>query len=170
MDNLKEKENISDIKIDIKEKILGEIKSGTVSMRPKFVFTLQLISIVLLSIIVFFLTIFILNFIMFSIRINQYGILPPFGPRGVNPFMIFPWYLFFVDIIFLFILEKLLRKFRVCYKIPVIYLLFGLVVVVATLGFSLDRATPLNDHIFEKREHLPPPVRNFYHGAFHIPR
>ena len=156
----------------IKETILNEIHSGKVAMRPKFFFSLKVIATAFVASGILLVSIFILNFILFSIRVNSHDSLLGFGPRGVGTFLhFFPWGLLIADIIFLVVLERLLRQFRFGYKIPTLILFGSLILLSGVLATLLDRETPMNDRLFaQSRMHLlPPPMNALYAGARHLP-
>jgi hypothetical protein len=152
-------------KRSIKENILESISSGKVSMRPKIFFTLQIAALALLAFAVLSISIIIVNFIFFSIRINSEDVFLGFGPRGILAFIyFFPWTLFLLDTVLIIALESLTRRFRFGNKIPVLYLLGGLLALILIAGIVIDRGTPLNDHLLIRAgEHgLPPPFGYFY--------
>lgn len=153
---------------NLKDRILGEIRQGKVNMRPRLYFTLTVAALVLVSFVVLVISVFIFNFILFSIRLNHQDSLLGFGPRGWGVFLaFFPWTLLLIDIALVLVLETLLRRFRFGYRVPVLYLLGGLVCLTVLTGAVLDRGTAFNDQLFERRHELPPPLENFYVRARH---
>lgn len=48
---------------------------------------------------------------------------------------------------------------------PILYLVGGLVVSAALVGFILDATTPLNERLHDRRDRLPAPVGRLYEGA-----
>ncbi|MEK7588324.1 MAG: hypothetical protein AAB438_00720 [Patescibacteria group bacterium] len=152
--------------INIKDKILNEIQSGDISMRPRFQFTLRLIALSALTFFILLISVFILTFISFSARISHHDELLGFGFRGFLAFLlVFPWFFLIVDIILIFLLERCLRNFKFGYRFPVFYLFLVLLSAVLIFGLGLDRGTSFNDSILERREHLPRPIGNFYNQA-----
>lgn len=151
---------------DLKDKLMKDIKAGDITMTPRLRFTLQWAGLVATSVAVLFVTVFIVNFIFFSIRLNSSETLLGFGPRGFSAFLhFFPWPLAFLDVGLVFLLQWFLRHFKFGYRIPLLYLVGGLIVGAGLVGFALDRATPFNDRMHEGRGRLPPPMRMFYDGA-----
>ncbi len=154
----------------MKERLLHKIDAQELNMRPKVYFTLHVAALVLVAIAVLLVSIFIFNFILFSIRINSHDSLLMFGPRGIWAFILFfPWTFLIIDILLIALLEWLLRKFRLGNKIPVLYLLLGLVGLTAVTGLFLDRATTFNDRLLIRADqhHLLPPLNTFYVSARH---
>ncbi len=156
-------------KVDIKERILQDIKSGELEMRPKFYFTLKVATLIFVAFAIVVISVFILNFILFSIRINSHEALLSFGPRGWGAFLhFFPWAMLLVDIGLVAGLVGLMRQFKIGYKIPVLNLLAGLFIITVFAGFALDRGTAFNDRIYEREGRgLPPPIGEMYRKAHH---
>lgn len=155
-------------KDDIKDYILRKINTKELSMRPKLFFTLKIVAVAMLAALVLLVSIFILNFILFSIRINSHDALLGFGPRGWSAFAhFFPWPLLILDIIFVTLLGFLLRKFRFGYKTPVLYLLVALLGGSAVLGFVVDRGTGMNERFLRNSDERkgPPPFGDIYGHA-----
>ena len=150
----------------IKSRVLKDIHAGQVAMRPKVYFTLQIGALLFTAAAALAVSIFIFNFILFSIRINSHDALLSFGPRGWEAFItFFPWPLLLIDIGLVLLLELLLRQFKFGYKIPILYLLGGLLLVTATTAILVDRGTPFNDRLFEQSHRLPAPVGGWYENA-----
>lgn len=151
---------------NMKEKIMQEIAAGKVAMTPRAYFHAKMAALVTLSLGVFLSSVFLFNFIFFSIRLSGQDALLGFGPEGWRAFVFFfPWGLFALDIILVFFLQKFLREFRFGYRIPVLYLLGGLMGAALLAGFTLAATTPLNERLHERRGDLPPPMRALYDGA-----
>lgn len=148
---------------NLKDKVLGTIQSGEVTMRPRLYFSLQVAGLALLSFAVLVISVFIFNFILFSLRINHQDMLLGVGPRGWIPFLqFFPWPWLAIDIGLILILESLLRNFRLGYRVPALYLLGVLLFFTVAVAAVIDRGTPINDRLFERRHELPSPVGEFY--------
>ncbi len=149
----------------IKDSILQKINSHEVLMRPKKSFVIKTVVLVLLAGLILLMSAVMFNFIFFTIRLNGQGYLLSFGSKGFWLFLkIFPWGLFVVDIASILFLEWLLQKFRFGYRMPGLFLLLGLLVVASVLGFTADRATPLNDRLLHQADmqHLLPALDSFY--------
>lgn len=163
-------ENQANNQINIKDKILTEINSGNVSMRPKLQFTMRFVALVVLASSILILSIFILNFLSFSVRMSHHDSLLGFGLRGILTFLlIFPWMLLALDIALIIMLEWLVRKFEFGYRMPVLYLLGGLFTITIVSGLLVDRGTPLNDNMFKKSQGVPSPFTSFYKHAKIVP-
>lgn len=155
----------------LKDRLMHDIKDGKVSMRPRIYFTLRLAALVATVLAILAITVFIVNFISFSIRISMNDTLLGFGAPGVGAFLAhFPWHLAVLDALLVLLLQYLLRHFRFGYRIPILYVVMALVAGAGLVGFALDRTTPFNDRMHEKRMHLPPGPRGLYDGVRPPPR
>ncbi len=156
----------------MKEKILEKIRNDNVSMYSRGYFLLRLVGLAVVSLSVLLITIFIFNFIFFGLRLNGHESLLSAGPRGLLLFLhVFPWFWLALDCVLILGLEWMLRHFRFGYRIPVLYLLAGLLLVALPLGLVLDRATSFNDRVLSRADHhrLHGAIGNFYQGARHAP-
>ena len=142
----------------IRDAILRKIRGGELSQHSRLYFMLHVAAVVLVALVVLTLSVLIFNFILFSIRINNHDSLLGFGPRGLETFLlIFPWPLLLIDVALVFVLESLLRRFRFAYKIPVLYLLAGLILAAAACALFIDSGTNVNDRLLNRadRHELP---------------
>lgn len=157
-------------KPSIKDRVLQDIRSGDVKMTPRSYFIIEVMTLVAIAVAALLITVFLFNFISFIVRINDQGILLRFGPRGIAAFAhFFPWYLLILDMGLVILLQWLLRQFRSGYRIPVLYVLAGLLVAAACMGFALDQ-TSINDRLMERSGTLPPPFGILYRGAHRPPQ
>jgi hypothetical protein len=152
----------------LKDRLMHKIEAQEISMRPKIYFTLQIAALVLVALATLVVSIIIFNFILFSIRINSHDSLLYFGPRGFEAFLsFFPWPFLLADILLVFMLEFLVRRFRFGTRIPVLYLLLGIFLLTGVTALALDRGTDVNDRLLVRADQrqLPPPLNDFYGGA-----
>ncbi len=132
-------ENKTENQINIKEKVLDQIKSGKVSMRSKAYFLAKLGLLTFVTILTTLVSIFLLSFIIFSSSVDGSIFLVRFGGSGLYNFVLtLPWYLLVVDIFLLLFLDLLLKSFRFGYKSPVLYLFIGTFVVVTIVSTSIN--------------------------------
>ena len=135
-------------------------------MRSRLYFMLELGAFVGVVLSALAVTVFIFNFILFCLRLNHQDLLLFEGPGGWLAFLeYFPWMWLFFDVFLLVALLWMLRTFRWGWRIPALYLLGGVFALALLVGLVLDRATPVNDDLFEMRHNLPPPLSTLYEGA-----
>lgn len=150
---------------DTKESVLAAIRGQKIAMRSKLSFTFETFLAVFAAIVMLVVTVALVNFILFSLRVNGHESLLSFGGRGILTFLfVFPWPLLVLDILLAFFLEHLLRRFRFGYRSPVLYLLLGIVAIAICMGLLLDRGTPFNDALLNRADHgeLPAPFGELY--------
>lgn len=142
--------NNSDKNNKIKEIVLAKIKSGQAKMKPRWHFILKsvlLISgIIILSIALFYLA----SFILFVLR--QTGVLfaPAFGLRGIGAFFIsLPWILILISIIFVAVLEILVKQYSFAYRKTLLYSLGAIIIFVAAGGWIMF-ASGMHQNMLER--------------------
>ncbi len=156
---------------ELKNKLLATIRSGEVTMKSRAYFIGRTLLTAGIAVSALLVSVFIINFISFSIRINQHEALLGFGGSGLLRFFtFFPWHLLVIDAVLLLLLQRLLRSFRRGYQTPLLYLIGGILVLSLSLGILIDLSTPLNDRAFKNRGALPPPFGKIYGGAKRLPQ
>lgn len=151
-----------------KDAVLGKIRAGAVTMRPRLYFILKAFAVAFIAALVLALSILLASFIFFAIRLNGSDALLSFGPRGLPVFLeIFPWPLALADLGLIVLLEWLLRRFRFAYSRPVLFLLLAIVAIVGAISVGIEHSTRFHESLFAHAEHegLPPPFQSFYIGA-----
>ena len=147
----------------IKAKILAAIESGKVTMRPRWHFVLQATLVICGLVIVLLALLFLTSFIIFSLRQTGVWFTPSFGYRGIGLFLTsLPWLLIGLTIVFIVILEILVKKYSFAYRQPLLYSALGLVLIVTLGGIAVAR-TPFHSGIMRQaREHHFPIAEPFY--------
>ena len=149
------------------EQILERIEKNELTLKPKNYFRLKFVALLLVVSALIVATLFLLSFILFSLRAGGHLKLAGFGPSGWWVFlMFFPWKLAFIEIALILLLEHLLRSFKFGYKVPVLYLLLGVLVLLALCAIAIDE-TPLHKSLLGEadKHHLPTPFENLYEDA-----
>ncbi len=155
-----------------RDEIMSRIKREGVAMTPRLYFTAHVVATIATVLATLAVSIFIFNFILFSIRINSHEALLSFGPRGFMAFLqFFPWPFLLADIGLIILLESLIRRFKFGYRLPIAYVVVGLLVLTVVVGLVIDRGTFVNDRIMERAggPGLPPPFGKLYRDAKHGP-
>ncbi|MDB5187539.1 MAG: hypothetical protein JWO50_59 [Candidatus Kaiserbacteria bacterium] len=123
----------------MQQRVLAEIESHQVSMRPKFYFVLHTITLVILATIILLLSISFSTYILFSIRASHHTPLLFMGGRGLLLFFtFFPWGVLFFDMVCIVAFQHILQKFRLGYKNPLLYTLAIVLVCMLGLVFVID--------------------------------
>lgn len=131
----------------ISEKILSAAQKGELKMRPKWHFILKA-GLWIAGIAALFLAIlYFLSLFLFIARKTGIWAAPVFGWHGLFVFLIsVPWMLVLAVLVFIGILEILVRHYAFAYRLPLLYSALGLLLVVVAGGLIVDR-TPLHERI-----------------------
>jgi hypothetical protein len=143
---------------NITEKILGRIKSGEVAMRPKAYFAGKLIILACLATLVLITSVLLVSFTLFSIIATGHLLLLGFGWRGLLAFMaLFPWTTFCVDIVLVFLLDMLFRRFEFGYRRSVVFLFLATAVILVLVGYAVS-ATSFHGRLLRRAERHELPI------------
>ncbi|MFA5830040.1 MAG: hypothetical protein WC843_06155 [Candidatus Gracilibacteria bacterium] len=105
----------------------------------------------------------LISFIIFSVNVSGKMFLLGFGARGISMFfLLFPWKILVINVLLLFLLEWLIKRFQFGYRRPFIYLLSCALAISIVAGLIIN-ATPLHQAILKSNEerHLPV-IGSFY--------
>jgi hypothetical protein len=132
---------------DLKNKILESIKRGEVKMRPRWHFVLRSTLFALGCILVFLATLYISSFIIFALHKNGIWFASVLGAQGLRVLLSsLPWVLILLAVLFIALLEFLVKKSSFGYRRPLLYSAL-VVIFVTVLGGSLIASTTLHDRI-----------------------
>src|SRR6185369_5791914 len=105
--------NEDNIQNNLKSTILEKIKKGEVEMTPKSRFVFKVVLLISLAVLIFITTVFLVSYTVFSVIVSGHLLLLGFGWKGLLTFMLlFPWTTFCIDIVLVFVLDLLLRRFK----------------------------------------------------------
>ena len=139
-------------KKSVSEQIVETIRSGGVKMRPKWHFALKTILALTGGIILFLTLIYIASFAIFMLR--QTGVLfaPTFGFRGGYVFLrSLPWLLISLLVVFIVVLEILVRHYSFAYRRPLLYSVAGIAFLVIAGGYAVA-ITSFHGRMFRSAE------------------
>jgi len=151
-----------------KEKILSAIANGQVTMRPRWHFVLRATLLALGVVLCALAVLYLGSFIAFTLR--QTGVLfaPGFGLHGWFIFFrSLPWLLIGVAVLFLVVLEILVRRYAFAYREPLVYVTLGIVAIV--IGGSVF-IVPLQRAMFRATRHDDRSFSGQFYRAFGTPR
>ena len=161
----------------IKDQVLSTIEKGEAKMKPKWHFALQTALFVLGVLVVFLLSLYIASFVLFILDESDLWFVPSFGFDGLCLFLkSLPWLLITVVIIFLILLQILVRHYSFSYQRPLIFSALGILVLViggslclryigvhqGISAFSQKHQLPLAHPLYEKLGH--PKNKQVYPG------
>ena len=152
-------------KQSIREKVLAAIKAGDVTMRPKWHFMLRAILFVTGIVLMFLAIIYLASFIIFILSDTGTWFLPIFGAPGwFEFFRSLPWILILLALVFIIVMELLVRHYTFAYRQPLLYSAIGIIVLVV-IGSTSLAALHFHDHFLRYAEDIHLPIASdFYHG------
>ncbi len=152
---------------DIQKNVLEKIHRGEVSMRSKVYFMLRIILIGTASVLILVGSLFALSFVFFSIHASGVQFLLEFGERGLLKFSIlFPWTSFFIFILFLVILEFLIRKITPMYRFSLLRI-FLWILAIGIVGSTLVDLTPLHSFLLSEADKDQLPILGPWYEQIH---
>ncbi|MBU6500605.1 MAG: hypothetical protein KGJ89_04080 [Patescibacteria group bacterium] len=160
-----EKENN---KQSIKDSVLNAIKSGRAKMLPRWHFVLKGVLLAIGVLLLAFLLLYLVSFIVFSMHQTGVWFVPVFGLPGWFSFLRhIPWILIGLSLLFIIVLEILVRRYSFTYRKPLLYSVFAIVLIAGIVGIfaaPLHRGFFLSMRFGGKRPPRPsiPFLDNFY--------
>ncbi len=115
--------------------VFEAIQSGKLSMRPRWHFVLRTVLLILGIVLVLLTTLSLVSFVIFALRESGLWFVPIFGSRGwLEFFASLPWILIVAAILFIIVLEILVRRFSFGNHQPLLYTALGIILGVVALG------------------------------------
>lgn len=140
----------------IQEKIRAQIQAGDLRPRSRFVFIVQMASVVVSALLALAATLTALSFIFYSVYESGEAFLLGFGWEGISIFLLlFPWMLVVLAALLLALFQWRLSYVIPTYRIPVLPLFALLIIVVASLGYVI---APVHSVFIERIEESDLPV------------
>ena len=154
---------------ELKKNILDKIESGEIKMHPKTYFVLKIVMLIVVALLVLLTSSFLLSFIFYSIRVSGRFFLLGFGWRGLGVFFLtFPWWILFIDIVFVLALEWLLKRFQFGYRNPIIYTLGGILLLTLLAAFGIEYS-PLHAVLTQQEQHGQVPIIGGFYNQIRRP-
>ena len=149
----------------IVERVLKKIKGGKVAMRPRWHFVVKALFGIVGVGIVLLVALYLVSFALFALRLSGAWFIPAFGFRGVFLFLwSLPWVIVGAAILFIIVLEVLVRRYSFSYRKPFLYSLLGVFFLVAIGAIAVERLR-FHDEVFRFTQERPIPfVGQFYRG------
>lgn len=145
--------------------ILSRIKNGEAKMKPRWHFALKTAFSLCAIIILVFSILYLASFVLFVLRQTGTIFLPSFGFRGFGLLLVsLPKLIISAVIIFVILLEILVRHYSFTYRKPLLYSVLGIVVLVFLGGYIFHK-TGVHSRLFMIAEDMRMPfVRPLYRG------
>lgn len=142
----------NDKKNSIKEKVLAQIKSEQVEMRPKSRFILKSVLTFIGLIFTALSLVYLASFLIYFLRQSGIIYLSGFGMRGLGAFLgSFPWLLVLLGIVLLVVVEILSRRYSFGYRTPAVYVILTVLLVI-TGGAFLVAQTGIHPYLHKQAQ------------------
>ncbi len=153
-------------KKSIRDKVLETIRNGEVKMYPRWRFILKTGLLITGGLLLFLSLLYLISFILFITHRNGVWFAPVFGFKGVrSSFLSLPWLLILISILFILILELLVRRYSFAYKKPLLYSVVG-IILFTIIGGGLLASTPFHEGLFEKAREDRLPITGLLYRRF----
>ncbi len=165
MDNKGETEKISS-----PEGALQKIKSGEISMRPRWYFLLHSAVVVTGGVFLCLTLLYLVSFIFYALRESGLWVVPGLGaPASWQLLFSLPWLLIVVAIVFIVLLEILVRQFAFSYRRPLLYTVGVIVLFVIVVGGFVS-TTSFHRRVFNSVERRHVPLAPGFYRSYARPR
>lgn len=142
--------NSKEIKSSVWEKLNEKIQKQKLEVKDKKYFVWKNILAFILGAIFLLMVLFCFSFIFFFISRNNLFGFGYLGLRGWQSlFFAFPWFLLFIAIILILILEFIFKKYQLVYRRPLTYS-FGILLICSFVFGTLIARTSWHDQLLEQ--------------------
>ncbi len=150
--------------------ILEKIESGELKKKSRRQFLLQTALAALGTALLLMAAIFLISFVFELLVSQSFSFFPYAGKQGFGFYLeMFPWIPVFGGILLIVILGFMLQQYSFVYRQPLVYLLLGIIAVLAAATFVLH-VTSFHDRLYHfSAQHRLPVIRQFY-GQYRNPR
>ena len=149
----------------LQERILSAIKSGQVKMRPKWHFVFRAALATIGAMLLLLTLLYLASFILFILRQTGVLFVSTFGLRGAFAFLIhLPWLLIFFVLVFVVVLEILVRRYSFAYRRPLLYSAFVILLLVLVGGYIVEASHVHRRISMYARDRSVPFARGLYRG------
>jgi hypothetical protein len=149
----------------IKDSVARAIEAGKVKMRPRWHFLLSAGLLFVGTILVVFTLVYLSSFAIFIFQQTP-GPGPGMGARGLGVYLTsLPWIIILIAIIFLIILELLVRRYSFAYRKPLLYTILGIIVLIFLVSLLVAQ-TPFHKNLYDRAERDNLPFGNKFYRNF----
>lgn len=154
----------------VEDKVLADIESGKLKMRPRWQFILQTTLLAIGAILILFAVLYLVSFIFFILHENGAWFVPAFGlPGWFALFRRLPWALIGLAVVFIAILEFLVRRYSFAYHRPLLASALTIIGIVL-VGGALISATRFHNDLFAAARHNGLPIVGGMYRGYGMPR
>lgn len=122
------------------DRIRSRLAAG-VDVKPRRFFVMRTALLAIGTALVGLVLLYVASFAVFSLRASGAWFAPAAGWRGVGALLhSLPWLVLLLAVAFVALLEAMVRRYAVAYRMPLLYSALGLVVLVAVGSLALSRS------------------------------
>lgn len=129
-----------DNKDSIKNNVIKAIQDGKVAMRPKWHFILNAGLLFIGTVLALLALVYLVSFIIFAQSVSH---------NVTEMLETLPWIVVFLAVVFIIIVEILVRRYSFSYRKPLLYTTLGILALVVLTGFIISR-TGLHDDLSDR--------------------
>jgi hypothetical protein len=156
-------------KKSVQQNVLAIIEAGQVKMRPRWHFVLQTALMVTGIVLAVLALLFTGSFIVFLLQQNGAWFAPAFGGHGlVELFLALPLIFIAIAIVFIILLQILVRRYEFGYGRPVLYSVIGITIFVVAGSFLIAQ-TGLHEGLFMRAQNQHLPIAGGFYRQFGEP-
>lgn len=147
--------------------VMDAIHKGTLHMRPRWHFVLRSALYAIGAIILTLTLVYTVSLLLFLLHDTGAMSAPTFGARGWFAFLhSIPLFLIFLIVIFVCVLQVLVREYKFAYRKPALISAIGIIMLIFLGGFLIAQTSFHKTMTFYARHHmLPPPLDELYGKA-----
>ncbi len=137
----------------LQEQILQSIQEGHIDMKPRWHFVLRTTLVAVGTMLVGCAVLYLVSFIFFMMRQTGVWFVPAFGLSGWYHFLFaLPWLLIGLALIFVVVLELMVRHYAFAYRRPLLFTTIGILALIFFGGLIVARTTPLHRELLREAE------------------
>lgn len=145
-------EQDNNINKTIHDNVLKAIEAGQVKMKPKWHFVVRTALLLVGTILLTLSILYVASFIIFIMRQNGLLFVSSYGWHGLNVLInSIPWLLVGMTIVFIVLLQILIKKYSFGYGKPLMYSVLAVIVIVIVGGMLLEK-TSIHQGLFNEAE------------------
>lgn len=156
-------------KRSIRDSVMDSIDTGKTKMTPHWHFVAKGVLLIVGIILAVLALLYISSFIIFLLHQTGVWYTPGFGARGVQEFLVhLPWVLIVLAIVFMIVLQYLVKKYSFGYGKPLLYSAVGIIVLVVAGGFIIS-LTPVHRGLMMQAQDDQLPFAGGFYKMFGAP-
>jgi hypothetical protein len=126
----------------ITKKVISKIEKGELKMKPRFYFVAKSFLVIGLLTLASLFLLYFGSLIVFILRVNNILLFHGMGFQVIrNILLAFPWYLVFLILILIIVIETIGKRFRFIYRKPLIVSLSAILFIVVASSFLIESSS-----------------------------